>query len=399
MLVRCHKRVRDGGTVKRPHFFIWTSLVSRNSSRITSTEISRGLGSAPYISNSGRLSQCLLDTTQPAWSSLRDKHLHSPPTREISLSAGNSLICWCWSIHLVLIESPPIAHPPKENHLFPSGYSILFTSKKMTPKSLSIFVAVTVSVLTQQAVGQASSATASTTTGSVSSATANPTENAWYIPLAGAGGDSSSPWGANVTTNGNSSPKLIPLVISNGTQTGVSGSSSSSAAVFPNAGSLAGGNNHQSLEVQLEDASNPELVLGLNAALGLSSSSQTVPTVPFGLNLGLAGKWNGSVLFGGDYDANRIYGQSAWQTVPEASNISSTFLATGHLPVASVSVRLFHYQSGQPPNAMGDAYPFGPSIADNNIQTVPAVLNISSESLILPAGDFCGNKYEPHSAE
>ncbi|KAJ5624259.1 hypothetical protein N7510_000568 [Penicillium lagena] len=226
----------------------------------------------------------------------------------------------------------------------------------------------------------------------LSSVTKSSSVNSWIIPLSGPGNDISSAWGVNVTTNSNSSPRLIALAISNDTQIGVLSSSSGSSAVLINAESPAINDNNESLEVNLTDPKDSQLVLGQNSVLGFSDSTKELSTVPFGLNIGFAGEWNGSLSFGGNYDANRIYGQTGWVSIPEANDTQSTFLATGYLPVDSVTVRSWQYNSdeGDSGSTLGYTYPYSDSTADNIQYTVPAVLNFSSPSVVLPSKELCG---------
>lgn len=219
-------------------------------------------------------------------------------------------------------------------------------------------------------------------------------DSTWILPLSPPGNEVSSAWGANIISKSNSSPHPVPLVISNGTQAGASNTSSAaSSALLSSASELPASNNGSKwLQVNLANTNNPQLLLGQNAVLGFSDTSQTLPTVPFGLNLGLAGRWNGSVIFGGDYDANRIYDELRWKSVPESNNTQSTFLATGILSVDSVTVRSYHYP-GDPGLLRTPGYydyPFPYSIADTIQYTVPAILNFSSNSVVLPDNGLCG---------
>lgn len=225
----------------------------------------------------------------------------------------------------------------------------------------------------------------------LSSVTKGSSVNTWIIPLSGPGNHISSAWGANVTINSNSSPRLIPLAISNDTQTGDRRSLFGSPT-FTNAESPASNDNDESLEVNFADTKYPQLVLGQNSVLGFSNSSKELPTLPFGLNIGFAGEWNGSLSFGGDYDANRIYGQTGWVSIPQANDTHSTFLATGYLAVDSVTVRSWQYNGneGDSGSTLGYTYPYSDSTADNIQYTVPAVLNFSSPSVVLPGKELCG---------
>ncbi|KAJ5820230.1 hypothetical protein N7474_005821 [Penicillium riverlandense] len=226
----------------------------------------------------------------------------------------------------------------------------------------------------------------------LTSVTEEPSVNTWIIPLSGPGNDISSAWGANVTTNSNSSPRLIPPTISNDTQNGVRSSLFGYTATFINAESPASSHSNKFLEVNLADTKEPQLVLGQNSLLGSSDSTKELPTVPFGLNIGFAGEWNGSLSFGGIYDANRIYGQTGWESIPEANDTKSTFLTTGNLAVDSVTVRSWQYNGdeGDSGSSAWYTYPYSDSTADNIQYTVPGVLNFSSPSVVLPGKELCG---------
>ena len=58
----------------------------------------------------------------------------------------------------------------------------------------------------------------------------------------------------------------------------------------------------------------------------LSSTNKTIPTLPFGLNLGRAGHWSGSLVFGGDYDSNRVAADT-WTII----TASDSFISTGNI--------------------------------------------------------------------
>ncbi|KAL1984890.1 hypothetical protein VTN96DRAFT_8549 [Rasamsonia emersonii] len=235
-----------------------------------------------------------------------------------------------------------------------------------------------------------SATTSSTSMNTVpASASATPTDAAWVIPLVGPTNDSSSPWGANISLNGKPSPALVPIVVGNGSQS--SGSeSSSSVATFANAVPPSGSGD----QLLWMASGSTELVLGQNSSLSFlhrdSSTNETLPTVPFGLNLGYAGKWNGSLVFGGSYDENRIYWQMSWAIIPETSNGQGTFLSTGKQTIGSVALRLYEYQPDLSPPPNFDGYPFGTSMDAGIVAQAPAILDFSSEELVLPSQAWCG---------
>lgn len=193
-----------------------------------------------------------------------------------------------------------------------------------------------------------------------SSATASSTDAAWYIPLVRPSNDPSSPWGANVSLSGKTSPALVPIIVGNGSQSS-SSQPSSDAAVFANAVPPSGSDD-QRLWVT---SGSPELVLGQNSSLRFShqdpSANETLLTVPSGLNLGYAGKCNGSVVFGGSYDENRIFWQMSWAIIPETSNGHGTFVSTGKQTIGSVALRVYEYHPDWVPPTNFDGYPFGTS--------------------------------------
>lgn len=232
--------------------------------------------------------------------------------------------------------------------------------------------------MTRRVLALALGAFAQLTRGQNASASSATSPAVWYIPLVGLSNATTSSLGANVTQNGTSSPAQFPVVISNGSQ------SSSSSAALVDASSVGASSGQL-----LVDSSN-NLVLGPNSSLGLSQSKDTVPTVPFGLNLGRDEVWNGSVMFGGSYDENRIYGQTGWASVPAASNGKGTFLSSGKQAVGSVAIRLFHYDASGALPAGSAGWPFGTSMDGGVVKQVPALLDFTSDSLILPNPKWCG---------
>jgi hypothetical protein len=91
-----------------------------------------------------------------------------------------------------------------------------------------------------------------------------------------------------------------------------------------------------------------------------------IPTVPFGINFGHINIWNGSVILGGRYDANRI-NSTSWALLPESANGNSTFLKDG---TQKVNVTLtFRGRS----------------------ESFPATLDINHDAIVLPSSFNCSN--------
>lgn len=113
----------------------------------------------------------------------------------------------------------------------------------------------------------------------------------------------------------------------------------------------------------------PKLIIGPNSPLEIElefpqkcSSIYVLETVPFGINLGHFGVWNGSMTFSGSYDSNRI-ASKAWSLVPETANGNSTFLQNG---TQDVSVTI-------------------------NSNALVATLDINANSIALPSSISCNN--------
>lgn len=86
-----------------------------------------------------------------------------------------------------------------------------------------------------------------------------------------------------------------------------------------------------------------DFLIGPNSFLvdfrGNFTTDPRIPTVPFGFDLGLEERFNGSVVLGGAYDANRI-ASTSWHLLDETAAGNATFLARGtqQLQVALIAM-------------------------------------------------------------
>jgi len=90
-----------------------------------------------------------------------------------------------------------------------------------------------------------------------------------------------------------------------------------------------------------------EVILGDNLQVTSENSSncdsfQEVETVPYGVNVGVNGTYNGSLVLNGWYDSNRI-ASTSWYLVPESVG-NASFLTTGSLDVL-ISLRNATYNA------------------------------------------------------
>lgn len=195
-----------------------------------------------------------------------------------------------------------------------------------------------------------SSQPAPTTTPSTPEIITN-TNSLYYIPFSGFTGGDSSPWGVQVQnstpTNGLDPPLVLyEIVVSNSTVPdapgGYTGCQQASLNIVKSQGLPVG----SPIPLLAEPSTTNTLVLGSNSSLEAGGRDAddcpnivVVPTVPFGLNLGREGAWDGSVMLGGWFDSNRV-ASTSWFLVPESS--TSTILQGGQqvvtVTIASVPV-------------------------------------------------------------
>lgn len=201
------------------------------------------------------------------------------------------------------------------------------------------------------------------------------TRDSWWFPLLGLSDDKSIRWGANVSTlnrkhvNGDVSPdwKAFEIVVND------------TNPVPPEAPEIYDGPQiivnsdsdiHSDGSLVVTTNGDQTLVLGPNSALNLTEPSFAddliIPTVPFGINYGHHGVWNGSVTLGSRYDANRI-ASTSWTLIPETTEGNSTFLKDGTQRL-NVTL-LFRGKS----------------------TTLPGLLDINNDALILPSSVNCTN--------
>ncbi|KMK60834.1 hypothetical protein Y699_02035 [Aspergillus fumigatus Z5] len=189
----------------------------------------------------------------------------------------------------------------------------------------------------------------------------------WVLPLVGLSKDATTPWGANVTS-GN--------------------------------GTLIGDLNGNRANLSVSQNSHHILNLGNDSHLTVTTSSDDedfpISTVPFGLNLGHKGEWNGSLALGGLYDANRLTDDAtSWISIAETMNNNGTFLQTGKQTLSAVIVRIWQYNPSPSitnPSINARVKRSGPfSASDESEPSVvySARLDLTSDMLILPR-DWCG---------
>ncbi|CEJ61169.1 hypothetical protein PMG11_09709 [Penicillium brasilianum] len=203
--------------------------------------------------------------------------------------------------------------------------------------------------------------------------------NAWVIPLTGPT-TTGATWGANISESADKASNKVPIALGGGDQ-----NDSLSTAIAVDAIASAGTSNEQLLVPR-----GPELPLG-NTSLSVQSGGSiiqkaSIPTVPFSLTLGYGSTWNGSVILGGYFDKNRIFGEK-WTPTEETSGGNTTLLSTGKQSIGTVSIRKFTFQgdvSGDEGSKITPSTPFGNSKAGTVDSNHDAILDFTSDTIALP---------------
>lgn len=213
------------------------------------------------------------------------------------------------------------------------------------------------------------------------------TDYVWHMPLVPLNLSSSSyRWGANASTVdshnvpiGNQEP--YPVLISNDfSLPGFEEHGPSYIRTYHQAENSLTNNKYP-----LMPNSESVLVLGKNSVLNISRAIDGFPdnqtlTVPFALNLGYAGKCNGSLVFGAEpsYDANRVQSKP-WYILPGSEN--GTLLDTGVIDL-TYNVTIQKFANGSDSTANGSAVSY------------PARLNFLNTKIDLPVGvDACASNF------
>ncbi|KAF7177583.1 hypothetical protein CNMCM7691_005912 [Aspergillus felis] len=225
----------------------------------------------------------------------------------------------------------------------------------------------------------------------------------WVVPLVGLSEDVTTPWGANVTS-GNGTVNAYTISVGQGdsnNEGGENGTQPLNRTQYPLTdaqfvGDLNG--NHVNLSVFRND--HHILNLGNDSHMTVTTSgideNTSLRTVPFGLNLGHRGEWNGSLALGGLYDANRLTDATSWISIAETMNNNGTFLQTGKQTLSAVILRVWKYNpgpSGTNTSINAKVKRSGPfSVSDESEPSIvyPARLDLTSDTLILPR-DWCGH--------
>lgn len=225
----------------------------------------------------------------------------------------------------------------------------------------------------------------------------------WVLPLVGLSKDATTPWGANVTS-GNGTVNAYTISLGQGdsdNDCGGNGTQLLSRTQYPLVDAqLIGDLNGNRANLSVSQNSHHILNLGNDSHLTVTTSSDDedfpISTVPFGLNLGHKGEWNGSLALGGLYDANRLTDDAtSWISIAETMNNNGTFLQTGKQTLSAVIVRIWQYNPSPSitnPSINARVKRSGPfSASDESEPSVvySARLDLTSDMLILPR-DWCG---------
>ncbi|PWY83624.1 hypothetical protein BO70DRAFT_403939 [Aspergillus heteromorphus CBS 117.55] len=234
--------------------------------------------------------------------------------------------------------------------------------------------------------------------------TANdPADNAWYVPLTGpASSPTGASWGARIQYSNDALNEILPIAF--GSPSSTSSNTPSQTATLSSASSPDEQEQDGTLEIPLTSSS---ILLGKDSTVTITTISDegtnitSLSTLPVGLNLGLQGKWNGSLVLGGNYDSNRIYDESHWQTLSETSAGNTSFITTGIVSVSAVVLQL--YSSTPNASASAASYPFDTTDVQSTTKDLPAVLNFTSEVITVPEEKWCGRNisvlFNPTSEE
>ncbi|GLI79960.1 hypothetical protein PoHVEF18_008308 [Penicillium ochrochloron] len=218
-------------------------------------------------------------------------------------------------------------------------------------------------------------------------ATAAVSTNAWVIPLTGPTA-TGAPWGINISQSRGKPPTKVPVVLG-----AIETSTSTSTAIVVDAIAPAGTSNEQLVVVpgasviQFSNSTSLSVQSG-----GSSSQNATLPITPLSLNLGYGSSWNGSFVFGGYFDKNRIFSEK-WTPTQETSSGNATLLVTGKQSVGTVSLHKFTFQgdvAGDQGSKITPSTPFGNSKAGDVDPNHDATLDFNLNTIMLPSKDYCG---------
>nr|KMM70966.1 hypothetical protein CPAG_07275 [Coccidioides posadasii RMSCC 3488] len=199
----------------------------------------------------------------------------------------------------------------------------------------------------------AQDAIASTSISSAASASSSASPAiGWSIPLVGLEDNPKKPWGANVSLDSGH-----------------------------NAGYQRGS---EWRSIFMSPENNTVLSLGVSSSLSFSQKSgnrkETIPSVPFCLNLGRKGLWNGSLTLGDHfYDRNRILHQISFDGVPDTNDAhNGTFLISGRQKINNVEMAILNW--GDVTRTEQESLPTSEDV----------ILDFNSESVTFPRQDWCG---------
>lgn len=135
----------------------------------------------------------------------------------------------------------------------------------------------------------------------------------YFWPLVGLNLDASVPWGLNVSVlaGTQSFSSIYQIVIGNDHSTSSVAQEQPSLSKPKNpevtaVSTVLQQDNGEISAINIINSGTPQVILGPNSNYSDTNSSTTVRTTPFGINLGQAGVWNGSLTLSGTFDVNRI---------------------------------------------------------------------------------------------
>ncbi|QVM05403.1 hypothetical protein D8B26_000114 [Coccidioides posadasii str. Silveira] len=229
----------------------------------------------------------------------------------------------------------------------------------------------------------AQDAIASTSISSAASASSSASPAiGWSIPLVGLEDNPKKPWGANVSLDSvhNAGYQVVPIVIGSNGNVNTGRDSPSDVATFPFAVSA----DPNGDRIFMSPENNTVLSLGVSSSLSFSQKSgnrkETIPSVPFCLNLGRKGLWNGSLTLGDHfYDRNRILHQISFDGVPDTNDAhNGTFLISGRQKINNVEMAILNW--GDVTRTEQESLPTSEDV----------ILDFNSESVTFPRQDWCG---------
>ena len=148
----------------------------------------------------------------------------------------------------------------------------------------------------------------------------------YFWPLVGLNLNASVPWGLNVsiTADGVSFSSVYEIsfeesLLGSSAEDKRSSSSTTNKPQTTAVSTVLQQNNGEINAINIVNDGTPRIVVGPNANYTDANTSASVPTIPFGINLGQNGVWNGSLTLSGTFDVNRI-ASTRWMQLRSSSS-------------------------------------------------------------------------------